>query len=248
MSEDVLVSRQDAVVEIRLNRPAKKNALTNEMYGMVADTIEAAGGDDAVRAILFSAEGDMFSAGNDIADFAAIATGTAGASQRNVERFLRAIATAEKPLVAAVAGNGVGVGATMLLHCDVVVIAEEARLLTPFTSLGLTPEAASSLLLPARIGYAQAYQMLALGHPISGPDAVAFGLATRVVPRAEVDELARKLAADCAARPVEAMRITKNLLRNSDAVLSRMETEGKYFHERLQSPEARSAFEAFFKR
>src|SRR5262245_43513014 len=138
MSEDVLVTRQDGVIEIRLNRPSKKNALTDAMYGAIADAITAAERDATVGAILISAEGDTFSSGNDLSDFAAVASGT-GTAQRNVERFLQVIASAEKPLVAAVAGDGVGVGVTMLLHCDVVVIAESARLITPFTSLGLTP-------------------------------------------------------------------------------------------------------------
>jgi enoyl-CoA hydratase/carnithine racemase len=248
MSDDVLVMRQEAVVEIRINRPSKKNALTSAMYGTIADAIETAGRDAGTGAVLISAEGDTFSAGNDLADFAAAASGSAGTAPRHVDRFLRAIATAEKPLVAAVAGNGIGVGATLLLHCDIVVIAEEARLITPFTGLGLTPEAASSLLLPARIGYAQAYMMLALGQPLSGAEAARLGLATMAVPRAEVEDEARRLAKDCCARPAEAMRITKKLLRNSEAILARIDQENEIFRERLQSPEARASFEAFFKR
>jgi enoyl-CoA hydratase/carnithine racemase len=248
MSEDVLVTRQDAVVEIRLNRPSKKNALTNAMYGAIADAIEAAESDAAVRAILFSAEGDMFSAGNDIGDFAAIASGGGPALSRNTEGFLRAIATAQKPMIAAVTGDGVGVGATILLHCDIVVIAEDARLITPFTGLGLTPEAASSMLLPARVGYPQAYRMLALGEPMTGAEAVRFGLATAAAPRGEVDGLARKLARDCCARPPEAMRITKALLRDTDAITARIKLEIGHFQERLRSPEARAAFEAFLKK
>ena len=247
MNDDVLVMRQEAVVEIRINRPSKKNALTSAMYGTIADAIEAAGRDAGTGAVLISAEGDTFSAGNDLADFAA-ASRSIGTAPRDVDRFLRTIATAEKPLIAAVAGNGIGVGATMLLHCDIVVIAEEARLITPFTGLGLTPEAASSLLLPARIGYAQAYMMLALGQPLSGAEAARLGLATMVVPRAEVEDEARRLAKDCCARPAEAMRITKKLLRNSEAILARIDQENEIFRERLQSPEARASFEAFFKR
>lgn len=248
MSDDVLVMRQEAVVEIRINRPSKKNALTSAMYGTIADAIEAAGRDAETGAVLISAEGDTFSAGNDLTDFAAAASGSIGTAPRHVDRFLRVIATAEKPLVAAVAGNGIGVGATMLLHCDIVVIAEEARLITPFTGLGLTPEAASSLLLPARIGYAQAYMMLALGQPVSGAEAARLGLATMAVPRAEVEAEARRLAKDCCVRPAEAMRITKTLLRDSEAILARIDKENEIFRERLQSPEARASFEAFFKR
>ena len=130
-------------------------------------------------------------------------------------RFLHAIATAEKPLIAAVNGHGVGIGTTMLLHCDVVIIAEDAQLTTPFTSLGLTPEAASSLLLPARIGHTRAFMMLALGQPISGVAAVRYGIATEALPRWEVDSRARALALECCTRPAEAMRITKMLMRDT---------------------------------
>ncbi len=246
--EDVLVIRHDGLVEIRLNRPAKKNALTNAMYGAIADTLESAEKDVSARAVLLSAEGDIFCAGNDLADFAAFAGGAAGEGLRNVERFVRALVTTEKPVIAAVAGDGIGIGLTMLLHCDVVIIAEDARLMAPFTSLGLTPEAASSLLLPARIGHPRAYAMLALGQAVSGKEAVRIGLATATVPRSEVATEARKVADECGARPAEAMQITKRLLKDREAILARIEKEGIYFRERLASPEARAAFEAFFKR
>ncbi len=248
MSEDILIKREGAVLEIRFNRPSKKNALTNAMYGSVADAIEAAQNDPDVRAVLISAEGDMFTAGNDLSDFAAIASGALGDAPRHVERFLRVIATAEKPLIAAVAGHGVGVGATMLLHCDIVVIAEDARLTTPFTSLGLVPEAASSLLLPALIGHTRAFMMLALGQPMSGKDAALAGLATQAVARAEVDARARQLAQECCARPAEAIRITKKLMRDVEAISARIQVEGSHFNERLKSPEARAAFAAFLQR
>lgn len=248
MSEEILVTHEDGVAEIRFNRPSKKNALTNAMYGAIADALEAAQQDAGTKAVLFSAEGDIFTAGNDLADFAAIATGAAGDAPRHVERFLRAIASAEKPLIAAVVGDGVGIGATMLLHCDIVVIAEDARLTTPFTALGLTPEAASSLLLPARIGHARAFMMLALGQPMSGRDAALAGLATQAVAGAEVEPRARMLAREVCKRPAEAMRITKALMRDVEAIGARIQVEGAHFNERLRSPEARAAFEAFFKR
>jgi len=248
MSEDIRVIRTGAIAEIRFNRPSKKNALTDAMYGAVADAIAAAESDPGTRAILIGAEGDMFCAGNGLTDFAAAATGAGAGMPRNVERFLRAISAAEKPVIAAVAGDGVGVGATMLLHCDIVIIAEDARLTTPFTALGLTPEAGSSLLLPARIGHARAYMMLALGDAMSGAEAARLGLATKAVARPEVDEQARALAQQCCVRPPEAMRITKKLLRDTEAITARIEAEGVHFRERLRSPEARAAFEAFFKR
>ena len=248
MTDDIRVVRDGALVEVRMNRPAKKNALTDAMYGAMADAIAAAGVDPEVRAVLISAEGDMFTAGNDLSDFAAAGSKTSSDEPRGVQRFLNAIATAEKPLIAAVTGHGVGIGTTMLLHCDIVIIAENAQLTTPFTNLGLTPEAASSLLLTARIGHARAFMMLALGQPISGADAARIGIATEALPRGEVDARARAVARECCARPAEAMRITKMLMRDTESVTARIEQENAHFHERLRSPEAQAAFAAFFKR
>ncbi len=248
MNEDVLVTRQDTILSIRLNRPDKKNALSAPMYAAIADAIGAGDTEPDIRAILFTAEGDIFSAGNDLADFAAAVADTSDEALHHVERFLRALVMAEKPLIAAVAGDGVGVGATMLLHCDIVVIAEDAKLITPFTRLGLTPEAGSSLLLPARIGQARAFAMLALGQPLKGQDAARFGLVTEAVPRADVELRARQFAESCCALPPEAMLITKRLMRDRKDILERIEKEGVHFRERLRSPEAQAAFSAFFKR
>jgi enoyl-CoA hydratase/carnithine racemase len=248
MTEDIRVIRDGALVEVRMNRPSKKNALTDTMYGAMADAIIAAGQDPEVKAVLIGAEGDMFTAGNDLSDFAAAGGRPTSDEPRNVQRFLHAIATAEKPLIAAVTGHGVGIGMTMLLHCDIVIIAEDARLTTPFTSLGVTPEAASSLLLPARIGHTRAFMMLALGQPISGADAARLGIATEALPRGEVDARARAAALECCTRPAEAMRITKMLMRDTAAITTRIGQENAHFQERLRSPEARAAFEAFFKR
>lgn len=248
MSEDVLIKRRDAVLEIRLNRQAKKNALTTAMYDALADALEAAENDESLRAILIGAEGDIFTAGNDLNDFAAVGGIAPDEALRQVERFLRALIGTKKPVIAAVAGDGVGIGATMLLHCDMVVIAEDAQLTTPFTSLGLTPEAASSLLLPDLMGHRRAFAMLALGQPLGGKEAALVGLASEAVPRADVEPRARQAAEACCARPPEAMRITKKLMRDRGAILARMEQEGTCFKERLLSPEAKAAFEAFFKR
>jgi enoyl-CoA hydratase/carnithine racemase len=248
MVDEVIVTRTGAVLEIRMNRPAKKNALTQAMYGAMADAIEEAEQDGAIGAVLITAEGDLFTAGNDLADFQMMSQDDSAIGRNHVGRFLRALATMEKPLVAAASGGGVGIGLTMLLHCDIVVAAEDAQFLAPFTQLGVTPEAASSLLLPAQIGYKKAYMMLALGQPVTGKEAVEIGIATFAVPRDEVELRARKAAQECCARPVEAMKITKRLLRNSQALLERLEIEQKYFSERLRSPEARAAFAAFLKR
>jgi len=246
---DIETKRTDALFEIRMNRPDKKNALTKAMYGAMADALETAAADPEIRAVLITAEGDMFTSGNDIADFAAFAQGgDKGALADDVIRLLKSLARFEKPVIAAVAGSGVGIGMTMLLHCDIVVIAEDAQLILPFTSLGLTPEAASSLLLPAQLGYKQAYLMLALGQPLGGSEAVAYGIATDCAPREEVESRARILAQECVTRPPEAMQLTKRLLRNSEQIVARIDEEQAHFEERLRSPEAMAAFERFFQR
>lgn len=248
MSQDVLISQNDTILELRLNRPAKKNALTSAMYGAMADAIEGAEKDDAIRAVLLSAEGDIFSAGNDLADFVQAATTGSTEALDNVVRFVDAFAMSEKPIVAAVSGDGIGIGATILLHCDIVVIAEGATLKMPFTSLGLTPEAGSSLLTPRLIGDKRAFMMVALGEPLSAEDAVKFGFATVLAEPQHVDARARQAAECCAKVAPDAMRITKRLLRDKDAIRARMDAETAYFKDRLNSPEARAAFEAFFKR
>ena len=244
----ILVSRQAGILELRFNRPEKKNAITNAMYGALADAILATTNDAEVRAILFTAEGDFFSAGNDIADFAATAGGAIEGAPRHVGRFLEACIRAEKPLVAAVQGHAVGVGVTMLFQCDLVYVAEGARLTTPFIDLGLVPENASSFTMPARMGHAHAFAMLGLGEPLMGRDAVAAGLANAALPANEVEARARTAAQALASKPAEALRLTKALMRDPAALLARMREEGVLFAERLQSDEARAAFTAFLSR
>lgn len=248
MDDAILVSQENGILEIRINRPDKKNALTGAMYGAIADAIDSAHSNVDIRAILFSSEGDIFSAGNDLSDFANAASGGSSEGLENVVRVLHALAILEKPVIAAVGGDGVGVGATILLHCDIVVIADEAQLTMPFTSLGLTPEAGSSLLLPEIIGHKRAFMMLALGEPLSGRDAAELGLATLSTSPDSVYLKARSMAEKCCKRPPEAMRITKKLLRDKKAILERIDVEALYFKERLSSPEAREAIAAFFKR
>lgn len=249
MSEHIAITRDQGVLELRFNRPEKKNAITNDMYGALADAIAAAAPDADVRAILFTAAGDFFTAGNDIADFAAIATGTAAPGlPRHVGRFLEACIRAEKPLVAAVQGHAVGVGVTMLFQCDLVYVAEHAKLTTPFIDLGVVPENASSLTMPARMGHARAFAMLGLGEPLIGRDAVAAGLANAALPAAEVEPRARAAAQALAKKPAESLRLTKRLMRDTDVLLARMREESALFGERLQSDEARAAFAAFLSR
>lgn len=248
MSEtDLLIGREGGVIEITFSRPAKKNAITNAMYGAIADALVAARNDDKTRAVLFAAEGDFFTSGNDIKDFAAQASG-GFEGPRHVARFLEELISADKPLVAAVQGHAVGVGATMLLHCDLVFVAEEARLTTPFVDLGLVPENASSLTMPARLGHARAFAMLGLCEPLSGREAAAFGLANAALPAVEVRARARAAAEALAQKPPEALKLTKRLMRDRDALLARMREEGEIFAERLQSPEAAAAFAKFLQR
>jgi enoyl-CoA hydratase/carnithine racemase len=247
MTEHVLIEKAGGVLTLTLNRPEKKNALTGEMYGAMADAIDGAPGDPDVRCILIQANGDMFTAGNDLADFAAANRGEApgGSERRGGTALITALARAKTPIVAAVQGRAVGVGVTMLLHCDLVFIAEDALLTTPFVNLALVPEAASSLLLPARIGHARAFSMFVLGEAVNGRQAADWGLANAALPAAEVQARARAAAEAVASRPPAAVAITKALMRESARYLARIEEEGAHFGAQLRSPEAKEAFAAF---
>jgi enoyl-CoA hydratase/carnithine racemase len=248
MSEEhIIVSRDGAVLEIRFNRPDKKNAITNAMYGVIADAVAGAQTDETVGAILFTSNGDFFSAGNDIKDFAAQSMG-AFDGPRHVGRFLEEVIKAEKPIVAAVQGHAVGVGTTMLFQCDLVYVAEHARLTVPFIDLGVVPENASSLTMVDRLGHTRAFALFGLGEPLLGKDAAAWGLANAALPAAEVEARARAAAQKLASKPPESMRLTKRLMRDREALMARMQWEGAVFAERLQSPEAIAAFAAFLQK
>ncbi len=247
MTDHVRIENNNGVVTLTMARPDKKNALTDAMYGKLADTIEAAETDPSVRVLLIRGEGDMFTAGNDVGEFAAVATGQSEGS-RNVIRFIQSLARCTRPLVAAVQGRAVGVGTTMLLHCDLVVLADNAQLSTPFVSLALVPEAASSLLMPQRIGHVRAYEMFALGEPVPAKTALEWGLASRVVPLEKLDAEATTLAQRLARQPAGALVATKRLMRNGETLLAQMAAEGEQFAKRLRTAEAREAFMAFAER
>jgi len=248
MSEEhILVTRDGGVLEIRFNRPDKKNAITNAMYGAMADAIESAEADDAIRAVLFTAAGDFFSAGNDIKDFAAQSSG-AFEGPRHVARFLEVVIKAEKPIVAAVQGHAVGVGTTMLFQCDLVYVADHARLTVPFIDLGVVPENASSMTMVDRLGHTRAFALFGLGEPLIGKDAAAWGLANAALPAAEVEPRARAAAQTLASKPAQSMRQTKKLMRDREELMARMREEGEIFAERLRSPEAAAAFAAFLQK
>jgi len=244
MTENIKIDHRDHVLTLTFARSDKKNALTNAMYGAVADAIVAAETDKAARVIVLRGEGDMFTSGNDVGEFAMMATG-AFKGERHVTRFLDAITRSTMPLVAAVQGRAVGIGTTMLLHCDFVVLADDAQLTTPFVNLALVPEAASSLLMPLRIGYARAYQMFALGEAMDAGTAVQLGVANRVVPLDQLHAEAASVAAKLAKLPAGALAATKRLMRNAEVLASQIIAESAVFAERLTTREAREAFTAF---
>jgi enoyl-CoA hydratase/carnithine racemase len=246
--EHVQSRLEDGVLSLILARPEKKNALTNAMYGALADGLAQAGADPAVRCVLITSQGDAFTSGNDLGDFAAVASGAIAREDMHVHRFLGQLSVLDKPIVAAVPGLAVGVGTTMLLHCDLVFLADTATLSAPFVDLALVPEAASSALLPARIGHVRAFAMFALGERLDAQTALSLGLANRVVAGSELQAVARAACAALSAKPLGALIATKRLMRERDAITARMAIESDVFQDRLKSPEAREAFTAFAER
>ncbi|QDH72728.1 enoyl-CoA hydratase [Brevundimonas sp. M20] len=245
MTDHIKTELGDGVLTVTLARADKKNAITQAMYAALSDAGERARTDDAVRVLVFKGEGDSFSAGNDIGDFIAIGSQTSNPSDMAVFRFLKAMADLDKPVVAAVRGRAVGIGLTLLLHCDMVVVAEDALLSAPFINLALAPEAASSMLLPQVLGHQRAFEIFALGEPIDGKTAVAWGLANRAVPADQVEAVAVELAARLAARAPNSIRKTKRLMRDAERIWELMQREGEAFGSQMKSPEAMEAFMAF---
>ncbi|WP_338242582.1 enoyl-CoA hydratase [Aurantiacibacter hainanensis] len=247
MSEHIEVSRDGNLMAVVLNRPDKKNALTDAMYGTLVEALETAQANDKVRAVVIRGAGDTFCAGNDIGDFLAAAS-SGDIAKANVFRFIRLLATFGKPLLAGVQGKAVGIGTTLLLHCDYAVLAEDAQLTTPFVGLGLVPEAASSQLLPAMVGHSRAFAMLAMNEGMDAGEAKAAGLANAVVPVAQLQEAVESAARRIAALPPGAVQATKALMRDGDALAAVVMKEAEVFARRLQSAEAREAFMAFMEK
>jgi len=246
LSDAIAVTDDGAVRIIRINRPEKKNALTVAMYAEMARALRDAAQSDATRCVMFAGAPGVFSAGNDIADF--LSAGNTGLNSP-VLAFLHALADSPKPMVAAVGGVAIGVGTTMLFHCDHVVAARDAVLSTPFLKLALIPEAASTLLAPMRMGYARAFSMLVMGRRLSAADALEAGLVNTVVDAAEVDTVALQAAREIAALPPKAVAVARSLMRSRlGEVQERIDGEAEHFAELLQSDEARAAFQAFFAR
>jgi len=236
----------DGVATIEIARPEKKNAITGAMYTQLAAAFDAAREDPAVRAVLLTGQPGIFTSGNDIEDFV----------QRPSDEdppsiaFMKALIGCDKPVIAAVTGAAIGIGTTMLLHCDFVYVSDEARLAMPFVSLGVVPEFGSSLIVPQLMGNARAAEKLLLGDPFTGAEAVECGIANAVLPAGEVVRHARRIAERFNALPPGAVRETKRLLRRnrSAALLETIAVEGQVFGQRLQSPEAKEAFSAFFEK
>ena len=246
MSESIQTDLSDGVLTVTLNRPEKKNAITQAMYEALAAATERCRTDDAIRVMLIRAEGDSFSAGNDIADFIALGSQASSPSDMAVFRFLKALADLDKPLVAAVKGRAVGIGTTLLLHCDLVIAADSARFYTAFINLGLVPEAGSSLILPALLGRQNANRLLLAGDTLTADEAERMGLVAYRCGDDELRDKALELGAKLAAKPPQALQYTKQLTRHgADAIREQIKKESVLFAERMFSDETRAIFDKF---
>lgn len=237
----------NGVATLEIARPEKKNALTRAMYQAMADALRAATADGAVRAVLITGQPGIFTSGNDLEDFMAQPPRDQNSP---VFQFMQALLDCDKPVVAAVTGGAVGIGTTLLLHCDLVYVSDEARLAMPFVGLGLVPEFGSSLLIPQLVGSVKATEKLLLGDPFTGADAVDCGIANAVLPAAEVLPHARRMAERFNSLPPSAVRASKRLLREPQRAQLRevIRQEAEIFGQRLRSPEAHEAFTAFFEK
>jgi enoyl-CoA hydratase/carnithine racemase len=246
MSEHVRIERKGPVLAVTLARPERRNAITIAMYAALAEAVERAIADQSVRLVTFRGEGQDFTAGNDLADF--LDAPERGGDEIAVWRLLRVLAECETPLVAAVHGNCVGIGTTLLLHCDLVIAEESTRFSMPFVDLGLVPEAASSMLLPRMAGRRLAARYLLLGEPFGVVEALAIGLISHVSTAGELDRGMERVVEQLLAKPAQALRETQRLLRHGarDEILGRMRLESTAFAERLKSPEVKQAITAFF--
>lgn len=243
----VRIDTAGGVMRIAMDRPDKKNALTRAMYRAMADAISAADADSSVRVILISGSDVCFTSGNDLGDFQKVQQTT---GPRELNPFMAAISRAEKPVVAAVNGHAVGIGTTMLLHCDLVYAGTGSRFQLPFVNLGLCPELASSFLLPRLAGYHRAAELLLLGEPFGAQTAREIGLVNEICPDGELFAIAEGKAAELAARPPAAVQLAKALMKRplAETVSETLIREVQCFGERLRSPEAAEAFQAFAER
>lgn len=244
---DILTSIASGILTLQFNRPERKNAITGAMYQSLADALTAAESDSTVRAILIAGHTEIFTAGNDLEDFMKDRTPT---EDRSVFKFMRALSGSTKPIVAAVSGAAVGIGTTLLMHCDLVYAADNAKFSMPFAQLGLCPEFASSLLLPQLAGYPRAAEKLLLGEAFLAQEALDMGLVSKVLPAAELLAFAQGQAAKLVALPAASIRTTKALMKRArtGAIDDTMAAENAQFGAMLQAPEAKEAFTAFFEK
>lgn len=244
---DILLHTEAGVTTLTFNRLDKKNSITGAMYGEMADALEAAKEDPAVRTLLIQGDATIFSAGNDIGDFLNKPPSGEGSP---VFRFMRGLAAFPKPIVAAVCGPAVGIGTTMLFHCDLVYAGDNAAFSMPFVNLGLCPEFASSILAPQMFGHHRAAEALLLGEPFMAEAALEVGLVNRIVPPTEANGIAQAQARKLAAKPLSALIETKRLMKKAQqpALLERMDEEGQSFGRMLREPAAREAFTAFMEK
>ena len=251
MTDHLIVTDDQATRVVQMRRPEKKNAITQDMYLRMAEAINDAQGLDAIRCIMISGGSGVFTAGNDLADFLKDGTSAADASARssNAVTFLHALADNTKPIIAAVDGVAIGIGTTMLFHCDYVLASSTATFATPFIHLGLVPEGASSLLLPRSMGHQRAFATLVMGRTMTAEAAREAGFVNEVVAPGHTEAEARKVAREISALPAEAVALSRKLLRAPpDELKARIDAESKLFGERMKSQEAIRAFQAFFSR
>jgi enoyl-CoA hydratase/carnithine racemase len=248
MSHEILTRAEAGVFTITFNRLERKNSITGPMYAALAEALNAAATDPSIRVAVVQGHETVFSAGNDLGDFAK--TSATQDSESPAFPFMRALAVFPKPLLAAVCGPAVGIGTTMLLHCDIVYAGDNASFTMPFVNLGLCPEAASSLLLPQLLGYHRAAEALLFGEPLSADAALAAGLVNKVLPASEVNAHAQAQAAKLAAKPITSLVEIKRLMKSGQhtAVLQRMDDEGSIFRRMLVEPAAKEAFSAFLQK
>ncbi len=244
---DILTNKDKGILRIEFNRPEKKNSITSAMYQALADAIADGESDANIRVLLICGKPEIFTAGNDLEDFLNVKEHL---EDRPVAQFMRNLSGASKPVLAAVAGAAIGIGTTLLLHCDMIFAAQSAKFSMPFAKLGLCPEFASSLILPRIIGYQRAAELLFLGESLPAIEARELGLVNRVVPDEELMPFALSQAAKLVSLPPSSLRTTKRLMKRHghDALIAQMNEENKFFGAMLQEPAAKEAFAAFFER
>jgi enoyl-CoA hydratase/carnithine racemase len=250
MTEHIIVADEDSTRTITMRRPEKKNTLTQEMYLAMSDAIDSAQSNPAIRCLILSGRSGVFTAGNDIADFLQAATAKDDVTRpRNAVIFLQSLVNNKKPIIAAVDGIAIGIGTTMVFHCDYVIASTTAAFSSPFIQYGLVPEGASSLLLPRMVGHQRAFSMLVMGRPMSAQDGREAGFVNAIVPPGHTVIEARKVAREICELPVDAVAISRKLLKlPTEDLVRRIDQEDHFFGERMRSPEAIAAFQKFFLR